>query len=838
MEKKRDWGFLARAAAVVAALVFVAWITAAVWADTRKTLYDTSGKELYDYSAAAYEDVFKGPDDVLTLYFTPKRSHLWYIRVRMGLAQNADPSGCGFSMKMYDAQGDEIAESSIDTQAYYSGQYLTVWFDGGVEKGKEYRVELRQTQGPGGVFAFYPQPQPLAENQRGLFNGEPLSGAIDAVYYYNYTDQSGRLIVLAADALLAFWAAALRAVARKRQRRGSVALLLLTPLAMYVFVELITGNLTAVEPSFAVVNVLFYGLIFAVFACLFRRLRTGSLLFCLTTGCLALAEHYVLVFRGSALNIKDLFNVGTALSVAPRYTFTADVRLALSIEAYLAFLFAVCYLQNLVWGGEKGEWKAKAAAARLALLAGAVGALIYMQHAQIRVWVREDETVWGKTKGEERVSDTIRTYDIFKMNDVFLLFDNYKHEGFLWSLYLQARSMIVEEPVGYSIQLVEQIVDSASDGERIKDTARISPQNLIVIMNESLADFGTLGDVRTSQEMLPCIRRCVAQRGGSVQVPVFGGGTAQTEYEALTGNSMLFLPAGTDAYTFFCAAPEYGLATTLKGQGYEAIALHPSWPLNWNRRTVYDQMGFEAFIHIENWDAPYAEYNGSITDASAYERLINVVDAKGDAPVFAFMVTIQNHGGYDQCDDDTFSQLSDKWVTLPDQGEDFETEFYLSLANESDRAFENLIAHYEQANKPTMIVFFGDHFPNVKSGIYDRLLSGDPVEEQKRYQTPFVVWTNYPLEAQPPRLMSANYIASTILDLAGLRMTPYDRYLLALRERIPVFGTGYLQDAAGAWYDLDALPEEYETLLEEYRLVQYNRVFDREAASRLYELQP
>ena len=75
--------------------------------------------------------------------------------------------------------------------------------------------------------------------------------------------------------------------------------------------------------------------------------------------------------------------------------------------------------------------------------------------------------------------------------------------------------------------------------------------------------------------------------------------------------------------------------------------------------------------------------------------------------------------------------------------------------------------------------------------------------------------------------MSANYFGSYILEQAGLSLTVYDQFLLQLKETLPVIGTDAVCDVDGNWYEMDELPEEYEKLIEEYQILQYNNVFDR-----------
>ena len=95
------------------------------------------------------------------------------------------------------------------------------------------------------------------------------------------------------------------------------------------------------------------------------------------------------------------------------------------------------------------------------------------------------------------------------------------------------------------------------------------------------------------------------------------------------------------------------------------------------------------------------------------------------------------------------------------------------------------------------------------------------------YQTPYVLWTNYAQDSSADELMSANYFGSYILQQAALEMPLYNRFLLSLKEKLPVIGMGAVCDRDGEWYLLDELPKEYKEAVEQYKILQYNNIMDR-----------
>ena len=119
-----------------------------------------------------------------------------------------------------------------------------------------------------------------------------------------------------------------------------------------------------------------------------------------------------------------------------------------------------------------------------------------------------------------------------------------------------------------------------------------------------------------------------------------------------------------------------------------------------------------------------------------------------------------------------------------------------------------------------MIVMFGDHWPNLQDAFFDNLFENGTAavsaeENRARLSTPFVLWTNYERETQTGITMSANYFGSYILQQMGARLTPYNKFLLEMREEIPVLWATEVMTADGTWYSSENLPAYAAKFLEE-----------------------
>ena len=155
------------------------------------------------------------------------------------------------------------------------------------------------------------------------------------------------------------------------------------------------------------------------------------------------------------------------------------------------------------------------------------------------------------------------------------------------------------------MERVNEIAAAVEEQDQLladSEASQIIPKNVIVIMNESLTDFEEFENFSASEEILPNIHSLQKNtKKGYLYVPVFGGGTSDTEYEVLTGNSKQFLPNGGIAYQLYCGENEYGLANTMEQEGYASTAMHPGKATAWNRSGVYSWMNFEQFINLKNW---------------------------------------------------------------------------------------------------------------------------------------------------------------------------------------------------------------------------------------------
>ena len=583
----------------------------------------------------------------------------------------------------------------------------------------------------------------------------------------------------------------------------TMVLLIVVPLISFTMVEYLNYN----DPwkDFTLAQILlnlvwyYFGELFFYFL---RGRRSGAVKLGLGIawgfGC---ANHYLIAFRGRTLFPGDFLSLGTAANVAGNYDYSLSQRQWVTLIIMIAVILAMKVLPNEP--RKKFSWKVFGASAGAAV----VFLSVFFGTSMVEK-LGIEPSMWT-TRG----------------NGLFLNFA------------VCMKYMKVEKPDTYSQQTLNDLgTENASDDLSVTvvdPDGTVRPVNVIVIMNESFSDLSVLPGVETNQDAMPFIRSLTENTiKGYAYSSVFGGTTANSEYEFLTGNTTAFLPAGTVPYQMYVSPGDPSLVGQMEALGYTTIAAHPYRSSGWNRPTVYADYGFdEVYFESDFQDRAYMrgdERTGYVTDRCDYENLIRWYEEKEEGqPLFLFNVTMQNHSAYQMA-----------WTNLPKEvwltGE-LENRFqtvnqYLSLVYQSDQAFEDLIDYFSQVEEPTMILLFGDHQPQVATNFYTDVLGTNPdtADAQKKQMVPFVLWANYDIpEAQGVEL-SLNYLSALLMDTANLPMTGYQKFLSQLWEAAPVINTVGVRDAEGNWYGgNEALPDQLDETIEAYKVLLYNNIFDK-----------
>ena len=400
---------------------------------------------------------------------------------------------------------------------------------------------------------------------------------------------------------------------------------------------------------------------------------------------------------------------------------------------------------------------------------------------------------------------------------------------------LQAKKGSVDEEVEL-IDVQEKYADMV-DGLRV-DTRwsnSVKKPNVICIMSESYGDLRNIRDIETSEPVMPFYDSLLADTiHGKLCVSVFAGGTCNTEFEFLTGESVSGLLAGSSVYTFYVEDEvPWALPNVYRQNGYDTVAIHSFDGEWWDRDETYPLLGFDRFISDDDFEDPHI-VRRYISDQSTFERIVQEYENKEEGkPIFEFCVTMQNHADYSQQYDNMAYDIK-----LQNMEEDFPyTEQYLSLLRESDDALKYLIEYFENVDEPTMIVFFGDHYPTLDNDFYDTILGTEletitAQESLPLYQTPYFVWANYDIRVGSGGLKSPNILGQNILDLSGVESPDERACLRVLASKIGAMNALAVYDRFGtAWLDEESIPEEIQSMIDDYMFLQYEMIYNYDSES-------
>lgn len=620
------------------------------------------------------------------------------------------------------------------------------------------------------------------------------------------------------------------------------AIFFLMPVVSMQMVECYNGNFLYIfSPATFFMNYMAYLLFYVIVFFITSRFRMTIAIVNIVMFVFGLANYYVDLFRGTPLVPMDILAVGTGMNVAAGYDYK------LSWQIVMAALMLILIF---VMGRQMVNIRPQVRRSKIMVRATAVAYVLIIASTVYGTDVLADHgfkpDFWNQSRG-------------------------YHSSGIWYNFCLNTKYLHVSAPDGYNSNdvsdLAQDVVDSVDadpDNDTSinlltgEDTYKASGQkpNVIAIMNETFSDPGTLGDLQTNVDYLPFYHSLTENTiKGTLSVPVFGAGTSNTEYEFLTGNSISTLPSGSSVYESYIDGAQPSLVSTLESQGYSSLALHPYFADGWNRPAVYNDMGFNDFISMEDLIDPnvVAEYKESndedafinqvealypdqdnmllrrfISDSYDFEKVEQLYEQRDTSkPFFLFNVTMQNHGGYDR----SYVNFNQEVRITNMMGYYPKAERYLSLLKKSDEALEQLITYFSNVDEPTVIVMFGDHQASVENAFYEELYgkSLDDLtaeEQQTRYQTPFLIWANYDIDEATLNNISANYLSTLLLQVAGLELTPYNEYLAALYQEIPVIDTvGYCGDD-GTVYSKDDATSPYADLIHGYDCITYNNLLD------------
>lgn len=320
----------------------------------------------------------------------------------------------------------------------------------------------------------------------------------------------------------------------------------------------------------------------------------------------------------------------------------------------------------------------------------------------------------------------------------------------------------ITKPLGYSEKMIDDIINEYSESGKAQilkygDTDEDYP-NVIIVQLESFVDPELFNHIELSNNPIPTFTALSDEySSGDFIVPACGAGTANTEFEVLTGISTKFFGPGEYPYKGKLRTETLeSMAYVLKSHGYGTHAIHNHRAVFYNRNVVYGNLGFDTFTPIEHMNGITKTPNNWAKDKVLTKEIMDIVEMTEDKD-FIFTVSVEGHGSYPS------EQVFEKpytTVTADDEYTKWRYEYYVNEMHEMDLFVDKLVKELENNEEDTVLLLYGDHIPAL-----------DILEEQygngDLYKTQYVIWDNMGLKEDDKDLY-AYEIAAEMFGSIGI----------------------------------------------------------------------
>ncbi|MCI5699051.1 MAG: LTA synthase family protein [Lachnospiraceae bacterium] len=328
----------------------------------------------------------------------------------------------------------------------------------------------------------------------------------------------------------------------------------------------------------------------------------------------------------------------------------------------------------------------------------------------------------------------------------------YEDYGYPYCLAVTIFDTGVDKPNGYSEELIDGIMAEVNEASYPEGDL----PNIVAIQLESFFDPTKVRFLEFSEDPIPNFRQLMKEySSGYYTVPSVGAGTANTEFETLTGMSMRYFGPGEYPYKGILLNNTCeSIANVLSGIGYSTHAIHNNEANFYSRRIVYSQIGFNSFTSAEYMDTQ-DDINplGWMRDENLIKYIESALDSS-DNQDLVFTVSVQGHGAYPE-----EPMYEDPQILVSGAESDeanCKWEYYVNEIYEMDQFVYDLIQMLEAREEPTVLLLYGDHLPTMGLTELDLM-------NYNLFQTEYVIWDNIGLERKVKNIC-AYQIMAEILD--------------------------------------------------------------------------
>lgn len=469
---------------------------------------------------------------------------------------------------------------------------------------------------------------------------------------------------------------------------------------------------------------------------------------------LGVANGYLLSVRVTPFNAQDLKVLSDAMTLADKYfSGVQGIVLAIGIVALIVWLISM-WRRGGQYIGKMHRWIALA----VVVAAFATSGLV----TELAINKRLISNYFG---------------------NIAFAYEDY---GFPYCFSSSLLNTGISQPAGYTKEYMQEI---SNDGKIQKSsTKRKEMPNIIFVQLESFFDPYELEFLQMSEDPIPNFRKLMKKySSGYFKAPSVGAGTANTEFEVLTGMNMRYFGPGEYPYkTIVKYEPMESAASALSQFGYSAHALHNNGGNFYSRADVFSNMGFESYTSKEFMNILQKTENGWAKDNILTQHITNAMDSTEEQD-FVFCITVQGHGDYPE-----EKVIENPRITVTgakSEGKNNAWEYYVNQLYETDQFVGDLVDTLNKRNEPTVLVLYGDHLPTMG-------LEVDDLKSRYLYNTNYVIWDNIGLKRKNTNL-AAYQIMADVFERLDLHAGTVFNYHQARRQT-----KNYLSDLELLQYDL------------------------------------
>jgi len=363
------------------------------------------------------------------------------------------------------------------------------------------------------------------------------------------------------------------------------------------------------------------------------------------------------------------------------------------------------------------------------------------------------------------------------------LADAYIENGFAYCFYNSIFNTGISKPSKYSSDTTQNIVKNTeqpntTDTPNIEEAENVrltnvetnfeSP-NIIFLQLESFFDITQVKSLQFSEDPVPYFRSLIEScPSGYLSMPCIGAGTANTEFEVITGMNLDFFGPGEYPYkTVLKDTTCESIAYNFHDQGYATHAMHNNRASFYDRHKIFKNFGFDDFTSFELMNIPEYTPNGWAKDKYLTGEIMTILNTTEQRDMI-YTISVQAHGKYPATqliENPTITLISganeDKWYGI---------EYYANQIREMDDFLKELTATLEAFDEPVILVGFGDHLPGL--GFTD-----EDMKESNMKQTQYFVWTNQDTPINmPDEDIEAYQLSSRICEHLGFDNGVINKY--------------------------------------------------------------